>query len=147
MAFSNTSDAYDAIMKLFADGWAAAYPSPATPPPVAYPDRRFDVPADNTPWVRLQFQHRRGTQVTIQSPGNRRFRAWGVLTVEIYAPLGDGLTTSQQIGDTLLSIFEGQTTGPDAVIFRQVTPPVDHGPSGAWNLSKVVINFEYDRIK
>lgn len=144
MPFANQSAAYDAIMDQFKTQWAILYPVEA--PFVVYPDQKQDTPLSMDPWVRLIIQHKLGFQATLNSPGNRRFRAKGSVRVEVRSPLGDGLTQSQSIIDNVYAVFEGQTTGPDAVIFREVFTS-EHGPDGVWFLTVVTINFEYDRFR
>lgn len=143
MTFSSRTQAYDAIMAFLQVGWTASAYSAV---PLHFPDEKDDTPPTKTAWLRVQFQHKRGGQATINSPGNRRFRAFGMMIVEVRTPLGDGLTTNQGITDTLDAILEGQETGPQQVIFREITPS-EIGPDGVWFLTKYVVNFEYDRIK
>lgn len=145
MTFATVTAAYDAIMDFFKSGWALAYPA-GDAPFVVFPDQKQDTPPDQSPWVRLVFQHNQGFQATISPSPIKRFRKKGKVTFELRTPLGDGLTVSQGLIDTVLGIFEGKSTGPDAVIFRDCVP-LEVGPDGAFFFTKVVVNFEYDQMR
>lgn len=147
MPYANIGAARDAIQNHLNTEWTAAYPSPATPPTIAWQDTNAETPQDNEPWLRVKWMHKVGFQATINVPGNRRFRARGTLTVEVRSPTGDGLTESDAMVNNVQAIFEGQNVGgTDGVIFRDVTP-VEVGHDGPWFLTNVVVNFEYDRIR
>ncbi len=147
MPFANIGAARDAIMDHFKTGWDAAYVSSPPTPFVAYPDTNAETPKDDQPWVRISWKHKVGFQATINTPRNRRFRARGTLTVEVRSPTGDGLTVSDTMVNNVQAIFEGQTvSGPDGVIFRNVTP-TEPGHDGPWFLVNVLVDFEYDRLR
>ena len=146
MPFQTIGDARDAIQTHFKTEWEAAS-WPVAVPFVAWQDVDAPTPKDNENWVRIKWMHKVGFQATINSPGNRRFRARGTLTVEVRSPTGDGLTNSDLMVNTVQAIFEGQNVGgPDGVLFREITP-VERGHDGPWFQTDVVVNFEYDRIR
>ncbi len=146
MPFQNIGAARDAIQDHFLTTWTAQYaPNPA--PFIAWQDANMPTPKDNEDWVRIKWMHKVGFQATINTAGNRRFRARGTLTVEVRSPTGDGLTNSDIMVNNVQAIFEGQNVGgPDGVLFREVTP-IERGHDGPWFQTDVVVNFEYDRIR
>lgn len=145
MPFATEGAARDAIFDHFNTSWGILYPT--NPPFIAWQDTRLDTPKDNESWVRIRMLHKSGYQATINTPGNRRFRAKGTVHVEVRTPIGDGLTAADAIVNNVQSIFEGKNVGgTDGVIFREVTP-VEQGPDGAWYFTSVLINFEYDRLR
>lgn len=146
MPFANIGAARDAIMDHFNTRWAALY-APSAAPYVAWQDVNLDTPLTDVDWVRPIWMHKLGYQATINTPGNRRFRAKGTLKLEIRTPTGGGLTDSDTMVNNVQAIFEGQNVGgTDGVIFRNVTP-VEFGHDGPWFLVNVNVDFEYDRIR
>lgn len=145
MPFATVGAARDAVNGQINTRWQAIYPS--NPPLIVWMDTNADTPKDNESWVRIKWVHKSGFQATINTPGNRRFRARGTITLEVRSPIGDGLTASDTIVNNVQSIFEGQNVGgTDGVIFREVTP-VERGPDGTWFQVDVLVNFEYDRLR
>lgn len=146
MPYATIGAARDAIQDHFNTSWAAAY-APSAAPFVAWMDVNAATPKDDENWIRIKWMHKLGFQATINTPGNRRFRARGTLTVEVRSPTGDGLTNSDTMVNNVQAIFEGQNVGgTDGVIFREITP-VEVGHDGPWFQVNVVVNFEYDRIR
>jgi hypothetical protein len=148
MPFSSLDAARDAILGHLKTGWDAAY-APALAPYVAYPNNRDFTPKDQSVWIRPIWRTKRRFQATIQAVGARRFRQEGTLVIEVRTKEGAGVQDSDLAVDKILTIFEGQTTGPDAVIFRDVTP-VEIGPDPeghAWYLVRVMVNFEFDQFR
>lgn len=146
MPYATIGAARDAIQGHFNTRWTAAY-APSAAPFVAWPDVNAATPLDDKNWVRIKWMHKVGFQATINTPGNRRFRSKGTLTVEVRSPTGGGLVDSDSMVNNVQAIFEGQNVGgSDGVIFRDVTP-VEVGHDGPWFQMNVVVNFEYDRIR
>lgn len=146
MPFANIGVMRDAVQDHINTSWTAAY-APSAAPPIAWQDTNAPTPQDDSPWLRIIWKHKVGFQATINTPGNRRFRDRGTLTVEVRSPTGGGLTDSDTMVNNVQAIFEGQNVGgTDGVIFRDVTP-VEIGHDGPWFLVQVNVNFEYDRIR
>jgi hypothetical protein len=92
MPIASPLEARDEIILQFSTVWDAQ----ATPPPVMYPDKREDLP-DNGPYARVIIQHNTSPQVTVggkstHGGAGQRFRSFGIVTVQIFTPSGDGLT-------------------------------------------------------
>lgn len=145
MPFTTMEAAEDAILGHFKTQWAILYPTNA--PFIAWPDIDADTPAGIPSWVRIVWQADHSVQASINSVGSRRFRTKGKFYVEARTASGSGKATT--LRDAVVTAFEGKTTGPDAVIFREVDLAFS-GPDpqgGAWYLNKIAVNFEFDRIK
>lgn len=132
--------ARDVVMNRLKTAWAAQ----ASPPPMLYQDEEEDAPADATTYGEAVIEHKRGQQATIGGRGMRRFRAWATLTVTLRTPYGDRLTISDTLVKIVQDAFEGKSQG--GVIFRDVRV-VEDGKDGAYSKVRVLVNFEYDRVK
>ena len=148
MPFATIDAGRDAILGHLKTGWDAAY-APVAAPLVAWPDNLTETPKSAAVWLRPIWQTRRRFQVTLGPVGGRRFRHTGTLNVEVRTPMGAGMQDSDLAVDRVVDIFEGQTTGPDAVIFRDVTPQeIGPDPEGhTWYLVRVKVNFEFDHFR
>jgi len=152
MPVANITEARDIVMGIINTAWAAAaepafWPTPGQnwPPPILWPDDESDEPDGSKPWAKVELQHQRGGQSAIGDVGKRRFRAWAVVTVTIYTPNGDGLTTADYLATIVQDALEGRHT-PDKVYFRDVRV-VDDGTDGPSYKIRVLSNLDYDRVK
>jgi hypothetical protein len=138
------SQARDEMLSVFTAAWEGDPTS--APVPVLYPDRAQEIPTQG-PWARARVQHNASAQVTLSGEaGARRFRRTGVVSVEIFTPTGDGLTLSDQLAMIASRAFEGVTTEPGRVIFRNVRV-TEAGQDGAWHKTDVLADFEYDEVR
>jgi hypothetical protein len=151
MPVDNVAEARDFVMEIVNTAWAASaepagYPAAygAWPPPLFFQDVPDDVP-NGTPYALASIQHRGGGPVAIGDAGLRRFRAEGTITVTVWAPHGDGLTTSDHLVTIAQDALEARHT-PDKVYFRHVRV-VDDGRDGANSKVRVVADIDYDRVK
>ena len=131
------------VMSHFATAWAAQTP----PVPVLlYDDKERDVP-DDAPYARIIMRHNLRDRRTLgNETGNRRFRSFGVITVQVFAISGDGLTRSDELVNVAVNAFEGDKTGEDRVHFRNVSHQ-EIGQDGPWFQVNVTAEFDYDFIK
>lgn len=124
----------------------AAWTAGASGAPLLYDDRPGATPADATTWARVHIQHNLGTQATIGNPiGNNLFRRDGLLTVQIFVPIGKGLSLADTLAKVAADAFEGQST-PGGVWFRKVRMR-EIGPDKAWFNVNVYAEFNYDEAK
>jgi hypothetical protein len=137
---ADIGSARDIVMNRLKTAWAAQ----TTPPPMFYQDEEQDAPGDSTTYGEAGIEHRKGQQATIGGRGMKRFRAWAILTVTIRTPYGDRLTSSDAFVKIVQDTFEGKSQG--GVDFRDVRV-VEDGKDGAYNKVRVLVNFEYDRVK
>lgn len=143
MPISTFSDARDAIYLQFETVWNAQTPPV---PPILYDDLNFETPDGDVAWVFLMVRHTASSQETLGETGSRRFRRRGIVIVQVRTPTGLGLSTNDIFSKIALDAFEGIETAPDEVIFRNVRLQ-EVGNDGAWFLSNVMADFEYDEVK
>ena len=143
------TEAKDAMLAQFNTVWNAD--AEASKYPIAWPDTKFDVPNEDTvrAWVRVQIIHNPGAggQATLSGDtGQRRYRRFGVLFVQVFTIFGDSNSLSEQLVRVAMSAFEGVDLAPTGVIFRDVRF-TEVGQDGAWAQTNVSANFEYDEVR
>lgn len=146
MPIDTIQEARDEILGHFQVAWDAQ----ASPPLLLYDDKKRDLPPD-APYARITVQHNVFAQRTLGGipslgGGGRRFTRSGIVTVQIFTPFGDGLTTADPLIDLVLDAFEGEDTGSDRIEFRNVRAN-EVGQDGLWHQTNVLAEFEYDRVK
>ena len=146
MPIATIEEARDEILTYFTTEWNTQ----TDPPLVIYDDKARDLPEDAS-WVRVRVQHNVFAQRTLGGKpslggGGRRFTRTGIVTVQVFTPVGDGLTSSDPLVDFTVDIFEGEETGSDRVEFRN-TRANEVGADGPWHQTNVIADFEYDRVK
>ena len=145
MPISTFSEARDAILTQFKTVWDTQTPPIAK---LLWQDVDDEVPSGTESWARVTVVHNQGRQATVGGEtGNRRFRRFGVVTVQVFTPIDDGLTKNDELAKLANDAFEGQTAGGgDRVEFRNVRSN-EIGPDGAWFQTNVIAEFEYDEVK
>ncbi len=118
--------------------------------PVAYENVKgasATPPAGSSdPWARVTLRHTFGEQASLSgSGGTRRWRRDGLLTVQIFIPIGEGLSEGYSLAKTVVDAFEGIAT-TSAVWFRNVRVN-EIGNDGEWYQVNVLVDFTYDEIK
>ncbi len=137
------TEARDEILSTFKAAWDADSNSQNIV--VFYDDTRKDLSSE-TSWVRISVQHNIGYQATLTSASmNQRWRRKGIVFVQVFTPLGDGMKTNDVLSSIVRNAFEGKTTSKD-IIFRNVSIR-EIGESEKWFQTNVVAEFEYDEIK
>lgn len=111
--------------------------------PVFFDNAGDDVtPPQNSAWVRLTVLPGDSQQVAM---GNtRRWRRVGVCAVQIFVPAASGTGLAQELGDTVIEIFEGLTLS--SVIFR-ATSLNRVGLDGAWLQYNANTPFQADELR
>ena len=143
--------ARDDIIGLFRTAWLADVESQNVP--LFYWDIPNPAPSgedgDGNPvsWARVSVQHLPGQhQATLSGDtGQRRWRRTGIVTVQIFAPYGTGLSIGDKLGMVALRAFEGQST-PSGIWFRDVSFQ-EVGQDSIWFNSNVSATFEYDEVR
>lgn len=140
------TQARDEILTQFKTVWDAGPES--TGVLVRYPDAPSDPPSTQVPWVRMTVQHNpTGGQVTLRGAiGERRFRRFGIVTVQVFTIFGEGMVLADRLSEIVQGAFEGVRTSPGGVIFRAVNA-VEIGKSKEWFQTNVLAQFEYDEVK
>ncbi len=112
-----------------------------------YPNVQGTKPSAQVAWARVTVSHGPGGQTALTGGlGSNRFDRFGLVTVQIFIPNGQGLSQGYILGKVIADAFEGKST-TSAIWFRNVTPPNEIGPSVEWFQINVTIEFEYDEIK
>lgn len=133
----NFIEAEAEIRAFFNTAWANATP-------IAWPDLKFTIPSDEN-WIRFNCQENDGEQVSMGSPGSNRFRHYGVVTIQVFQPQGQGSKAARQLATDALGVFMGaQTT--NGVIFHDVAGrQIGNDGNGFYQIN-VVSSFYYDEI-
>ena len=147
MPINNRTDARNEILLHFTTAWDAGTPPI---PLLLYDDKKRDLP-DDAPYARITIKHNVSPQVTIgatvaQGGNGVRFRRFGIVTVQVFEILGDGLTGADVLVDLALDAFEGEKTGLDRIEFRNANAE-EIGDDGPWFHTNVTAEFTYDRVK
>jgi len=127
------------IRSRFNTQWASLRPTI----PVFFDNAGDDVqPPQNSAWVRLTVLP--GASQQVEMGRLRRWRRAGVVVVQIYVPAASGTGLAQELGDTVIEIFEGLTLS--SVIFR-ATSLNRVGLDGAWLQYNANTPFQDDEIR
>lgn len=111
---------------------------------VAWPDRKFTVPERET-WVRFDCQEVEGRQASIGSPSNNRFRHFGVVTLQVFQPQGQGSKDARSKAAAALGAFMGATT-TNGIVFENAVPRrIGNDGNGFYQIN-VVVSFYYDEL-
>lgn len=152
---ATVSEARDQIHAQFRTAWLADPNTQAYF--VEYEDvAQGDVPekaaARPLPWARFTMRHNPGTggQVAYgigdQANGARRYRRFGVITINLFAPKGDGMKIlDDEMTPVAMRAFEGKTTSGGVQFLR--VRPVEIGPDGDYFQANVLVDFEYDEVR
>ena len=111
--------------------------------PVFFDNAGDDVqPPQNSAWVRLTVLP--GSSQQVEMGRLRRWRRIGVVAVQIFVPAASGTGLAQELGDTVIEIFEGLTLS--SVIFR-ATSLIRVGLDGAWLQYNANTPFQADELR
>lgn len=136
------AEARDEMLAQVYDAWIAANPTY----PMLFDDRMGSKPPSETPWARTTVRHNRGDQETLANAiGTRLFSRDGLITVQIFTPIGAGLQLSDTLAKVIADALEGQAT-PSGVWFRNVRLR-EVGPDGSFYQTNVIGEFVYDEAK
>lgn len=132
-------EARDAMFDIFFTGvWQA------TGYIVKWPDMAEVKPPLDEPWARVTVQHNLGGQASLSGDaGSKRWERAGVLTIQLFAPVGTGLKEAYNRAQAVVNTYEGSSSG--SLWFRNVRV-VDAEGDGAFTQTNVVIDFEYDDV-
>lgn len=143
MPIASYQDAYDEIMDHFTTAWNAQTPPV---PLLLYTGKTGETP-NEAPFARITVQHNESNQRSVGgNVGNRRFRRFGIVTVQVFALSGDGLQEAHRLANIANNAFEGQKTGLDRVTFRNCRIN-EIGEDGPWFQVNVVADFDWDAVK
>jgi len=133
---TTVAEARSAIEAHFTTEWAARTP-------VELENVSFTPPTSD-PWIKLMIHVSNGEQITLGQPGERVFRSYGTVTVQLHTPAGTGLGTSYVANvQAAKDAFEGSVIGSSAVRTRNVGV-TEIGASGGWHLTNISAQFDFD---
>jgi len=113
--------------------------------PIYYPDVVKDTPDGEDEFIRVFVDLTNEMQVTLGETGNRRFRVYGLVMVQIFTRYGQGQVNADLISGVVKGAFRGVNTGSDAITFRNARV-IDVGHSGPYLQTNVFADFDYDEI-
>lgn len=111
---------------------------------IAWPDVDFTIPNGQT-WVRFNCQETDGAQVSIGNPGNNRFRHFGLVTIQIFQPLGQGSVDARTKAAAALGAFQGVQTTNGVNFFDAFPRQVGNDGNGFYQIN-VISSFYYDEL-
>lgn len=144
---ANTYEEARAALSAFArTSWLAALVVVSLPSttPIAYDNLNFDPPEDGSTWARLNIQHITADRASLGSPDTCRFRREGLLSIQIFVPLGDGTLVADQIADSLVEAFE-DVGAIENIWFRNIRMK-EVGSDGTFHQVNVEVDFTFDRV-
>jgi hypothetical protein len=106
---------------------------------VKYDDVPGSVPTTEVPWSRVTVRHMDGGQRGFGN-SSRLYEAKGTLTVQVFAPIGDGNKKAYDLAYSVMKAFRDAKT---SVMFRNHRIR-EVGNSGAFEQINVLIDFSYD---
>lgn len=112
--------------------------------PVAWPNKAFDPATEAASgwYVRFSTTTAGADQVASGSPGSNPTRQYGQLTLAIYAPENEGEADADTLGDTIIDIFRGYSTGH--LRCRPVPFARQIGNENGYYRLNVIVPFEFD---
>lgn len=136
-------DARDEILALLETAWQADADS--TNLPLLYENTTASRPADGSAYAVALIRKVDNIQATLANEtGQRRFRTFGIVTVQIRTPQGDGYTLSDKLSRVARDAFRGRRTS-NGVVFTRARVK-EAGADGTYALVNVIADFEYDEI-
>ncbi len=133
---------YAAIEQTIRERFEAQWPTSFSPEVPHIHDNSGQEPNKNSPFVRLTILQ--GDAFQVEMGVTRRWRRPGVVTVQIFIPVGQGTGDATVFGDTVRDIFEGRTIS--GVIFR-ATSVQRLGRSENWLQWNAVTPFQSDELR
>jgi len=133
------------LIKLVYDAWKA------NPDSTVYPIYFYDVD-DNKPsdglevWCRVSVTHVTGSQATLSNQDNkRRWRRTGILMIQLFTPIGTGLSLSDKYSKIIVDALDGSST--DSCAWVRNVRVNELGREGTWCQTNIIADFEYDEVK
>lgn len=147
---TTVAEGRSAILSQFFVAWQANTPAVngGTVPEVRWQGvEQLSLPDGSEAWARAHIQHNDGNQTTFGSVGGRRFRRIGIVTIQIFVPLQEGLTLSDALVKIAMDAFEGQHATLDTGVWFRNVRFREVGPDGPWFQANVLADFVYDNTK
>jgi hypothetical protein len=134
------SQARDEILALVRTAWLT------TTFPMLWQDKPERIPSTRTPWARTTLLHTVGEQASLgNADGVSRYERQGIVTIQIFTPLGEGLSRAYNLCKVVTDAFEGKATA-GGVWFKNTTLS-EIGSTADWFQINVTTQFTYNEIK
>lgn len=134
------TEAKQAIRQHFAASWVDGA-LPRTP--INWPNEPGFTPPERAPWVRFSLTLGEGRRISV---GPRLDRWTGVVTIQVFTPLGSGDGVSDALCDAAAAIFAPGVTLSAVGRISFQTPTIRAVPaSQVWFQSNVICPFQRDR--
>lgn len=114
-------------------------------PAVRYEDVKWDQVSGNWVWVSVKHADPGNSQQTLGQANGRRYRDFGIVTIQVFCPLGQGLKNNDKVATVARDIFRGKSAGNDTIEFRTVAVK-EIGEAGKWYQTNVTAVFTYDSV-
>ena len=75
---------------------------------ITFDNEKFDEPT-NGEWVRLVVRHTGRSQETLGAIGNRRFRSFGLVFVQVFTEVGARMAVADCIAEAIVDVFDDET--------------------------------------
>ena len=109
--------------------------------PVAYQNVPF-TPPNNLPWLQVFLSFGANNYGTLQAPSTGFNRQNGVITINVFTPVGVGAAANYTIAERLKDLFDRQTVS--SIIFDAASGPnviTPSEPEAAFFQTQLVITF------
>ena len=141
------SEAQDETFAMLQAAWDAA--SPLTDDvPLLYEntnEERPDATGAVSPWAYAQWQRATSRESSLAGvDGQKRFTTTGLVSVQLFAPIGDGGALLRSLGRVFQTAFRGKRT-EGGVVFSRVRVK-DVGASGPWWYNLALAEFQFDEV-
>lgn len=135
----NSQEAKDVMLGIFKTAWDTT----------GFPARYEYVPGEKPPtqtvWARVNVRHYVGRQSSLSGEdGTRRYLERGTLTVQVFAPVGDGSKACYAAAQIVKNAF--RDARHPTVWFTSVRM-TEVGAEGAFEQINVLATFSYDDVR
>lgn len=140
------SDADREMAELFRQAWEVTNGYKCDWPNHKSPDHQEDEI-----WARWALDYLTGFQTTMASTGSRKFTKEGLIYINVFTPLGEGLVNARDASQIAIDAYEGKRT-PSDVWFREVRIDSEghgrgSGKDKSWWTTTVVARFTYEYLR
>jgi hypothetical protein len=134
----NSEQARDEIGTFILPFWNTA----SANAPLAFDNKSFDRPYTPALWGRLHIIHYQGSRASLGP--NARFRNPGRIFIQVFAPVGTGMNSLNQVSTALKEAFED--AGSVGNIWFRDAGAREVGTDGDYYQVNVEVDFTYDRV-
>jgi len=114
--------------------------------PVAWGNTPFTPPAPPSPWVRFTVITGEADYISAGAPGRNFVRHAGLITVQVFVPLGDGDGRLCGLVDDVIPIFQGERVGENVWCGAAYAVALGESLSPGWLQANVNVPFHRDEI-